>query len=481
MAKRILITEDGRRHVPSYLNLPNIDGLSGQILEADGSGNLYWTYTVVGPTGDIGPTGEQGNTGPTGIGSTGEQGNTGLTGVGLTGPTGSVGLVGPTGDIGPTGEQGNTGIVGPTGEQGNTGIVGPTGDEGPQGNTGYQGNTGIVGPTGSTGLVGPTGLIGPTGDTGIVGPTGDIGSTGSVGVIGPTGATGNLAGVVYYLHDEASDIGGYEELLKNPVNDTEKIETAIVTSGSGEVLLKAYATIIGDPGALILEGGAWEFSTYTKVDATNDTTKIVMRIYARASGGGEAELFNLQTDDINDTVATAYNTEIVLPDISLSLTDRLVVKYFAKTTSPDPVTVTLYYEGTEHYTHIHTPIIAIGPQGPQGNVGNTGNIGPTGDTGIVGPTGTQGNTGIVGPTGEQGNTGNTGTVAYFTDQFYTANGVLIDYVVSNWSFDSGSYLDIFINGNLKEEGSDYNRNVGGQTIDFLFTPPNLARIRIRKR
>ena len=100
---------------------PTSDGTANQVIQTDGSGNLFF--------------GDQ--TGSGGGGATGATGPTGATGIeGPTGPTGATGLQGPTGVTGPTGPTGVTGVEGPTGPTGVTGVTGPTGATGLPGEDG---------------------------------------------------------------------------------------------------------------------------------------------------------------------------------------------------------------------------------------------------------------------------------------------------------------------------------------------------------
>ena len=217
-------------------------GVSGQLLQTDGAGNLSWTtlspnaifngnsnvsipaangnvnvsvagnanvlqvtgtgivvngLTNLGPVANVSISG--GSTGNvlatygngvlywgTGDGATGPTGSTGATG--LDGATGSTGPIGATGSPGTPG--GATGATGTAGTDGATGPTGPTGATGITGSTGPAGLDGATGPTGPTGPVGATGSTGPEGSTGSTGPIGPQGSTGIQGLTGSTGATG---------------------------------------------------------------------------------------------------------------------------------------------------------------------------------------------------------------------------------------------------------------------------------------------------
>ena len=105
----------------------------------------------------------------------------------------------------------------------------------------------------------------------------------------------------------------------------------------------------------VIPGGEWEFITWCKVDNPVGTSEIVIRVYKRASGGTETELFNTTTGNIDETSVTEYSTKSIQGDFEVAESDRLLIKYFAKASTAASVTITLYYEGTEHYSHLHTP------------------------------------------------------------------------------------------------------------------------------
>jgi hypothetical protein len=66
-----------------------------------------------------------------------------------------------------------------------------------------------------------------------------------------------------------------------------------------------------------------------------------------------------------------------------------------RVSGPTSITVTTYYEGTQHVSQIQTTISA----GAQGPTGPTGPQGPKGDTGAQGVQGPQGVPGPQGPSG----------------------------------------------------------------------------------
>ena len=321
-----------------------------------------------------------------------------LTNIGQTGIQGVTGL----------GIQGETGIAGIDGQ---TGVQGETGIAGIDGQTGVQGVTGIAGIDGQTGVQGVTGKDGVTGVQGETGVAGIAGVTGVQGQTGIQGLKGNLTGATFYLHEEESDISGYDKLLRSPANDPIETSVAMASKDNSEVLIKSFVTETNDPSTTLLDGGNWNFVNYVKVDSFLGDTYLVIKVLKRASGGSETPLFEvISLSPIDETTVTKHEIETVQPDFFLDPTDRLVVQYYVRSNyTEDFISLTLYFEGTTHYSHIHTPIIAIGPQGATG-VGTTGIQGIQGATGIQGVTGAgiQGVTGAQGPEGLQGPAGVTG-------------------------------------------------------------------------
>jgi len=345
----------------------------------------------IGKTGATGPTGSDGQTG-----MTGRTGMTGLTGdMGFTGPTGADGQTGMTGMTGMTGQSGYTGQTGADGQTGMTGMTGMTGQSGYTGPTGDDGTQGDIGPTGAAGVTGTTGATGES----ITGATGATGMTGNTGI---QGERGSLAGQVYFLHEEDSEYPSYDKLLPYPANNTETHYTAPVTSSS-DVGLGAFLTDAGEPGTTVWLAGVWDFNIWAQIDSLDGETKIKADVYKRAHPGGtETLLFSVETPVIETTDLHLIELSTTQPDYTVLATDRLTVKFKASTTNATTINVDLYFEGTAHYTHIHTPMIAVGP------------VGPTGPTGADGQTGMTGMTGLTGDIGSTGPTGSTGSVTNFT-------------------------------------------------------------------
>lgn len=174
----------------------------------------------------------------------------------------------------------------------------------------------------------------------------------------------NIAsGITYFLHEEIDTPTGYESALTIPAEDAQDTDVITVNASEGEKLIDTYITLAGDPNTTVIPSGAWKFTTYTNVGTVIGVTEVVIRVYKRTIADVETELFNTSFV-IDSTTVKQYDKLSVQQEINLAVTDRLVFKYYAKTTSVPNRTVTLYYEGTDHYSHIDTPIKALAMHNP---------------------------------------------------------------------------------------------------------------------
>src|SRR6185369_14443570 len=167
-------------------------------------------------------------------------------------------------------------------------------------------------------------------------------------------AVGAGFGVVQFLTSTASDIGGYATLATAPLTSAEVDTNVAVTVGSSPVLLKAFAT--SSTGLLItsIPAGLWEFDVFAN-ESAGTTCAVKIDVYSRTSGGVETLLFTATTPNLSATV-TQLQISSVQPAFSVATTDRLVFKYSATNSSATSRTVHIYYDGTTHNSHTHTPL-----------------------------------------------------------------------------------------------------------------------------
>ena len=214
------------------------------------------------------------------------------------------------------------------------------------------------------------------------------GATGPTGPTGLQGLSGQQAGrIFYFASSDASDIAGYKTMLPSPSAGAEQT-IATPCTGTGDVLVAAFATDPGVPGVTDYPAGTAYRDIYAMVQA--GTARLHLQIFVRNLAGTETLIrdefsnsFTNQTVAVQEWIAAVPSAGTVL------VTDRLVAKLYAqRVIGPTTVTVTTYYEGTAHVSQVQTTIST----GAQGATGLQGSTGPTGAAGIgsTGPTGATG-------------------------------------------------------------------------------------------
>jgi len=69
------------------------------------------------------------------------------------------------------------------------------------------------------------------------------------------------------------------------------------------------------------------------------------------------KLFQVSTGEINGEDATLYETQTVQPAFDVDPEDKILVAYFATATTSGDKTLSLYKNGTEHYSNFVTPLV----------------------------------------------------------------------------------------------------------------------------
>lgn len=162
---------------------------------------------------------------------------------------------------------------------------------------------------------------------------------------------------------DASGISGYKQLIKPPLTAATEVDlTEDVINTDGEVLMQAFVS----PALGIDEiaAGDWVFRVFGYVDTVDGDSEIVIRVYLRDAAGSETELFDTTTGALTATAALYMVAETETAFATSALTDRLVVKFFAKTSSAGTRTIHLFYLGEARQTRLSMPSeIAIVPGG----------------------------------------------------------------------------------------------------------------------
>jgi hypothetical protein len=170
----------------------------------------------------------------------------------------------------------------------------------------------------------------------------------------------NLAAVqtdntIFYISHDASDIGGYENLNININSLTEYTESVTIKNTDGETLIDPYITISGNNYSAIESSGLYILHLHAQTTALAGNSYIHAYIYKRNSGGTETQLTK-HTITLTSTALTEYTAEFVLTGITLTSTDRIVLKFYAETGSSSNRTIGYTYGSTTNFSYLQIPL-----------------------------------------------------------------------------------------------------------------------------
>ena len=159
----------------------------------------------------------------------------------------------------------------------------------------------------------------------------------------PPGGGGGGASVSYYLNLSVSQgsIGGiaYSQMNRVPVFGA-GTDTAIASNG----YIASFITDAGDPALLQIPAGNWNFETFFSANSNFGSPKFYIELY-KVNSGGTATLIasnSATPEDISfGTTIHAYFSALAVPTTTLTLTDRLALRYYVLNSGR---TITLHTE-----------------------------------------------------------------------------------------------------------------------------------------
>jgi hypothetical protein len=161
----------------------------------------------------------------------------------------------------------------------------------------------------------------------------------------PQGGGGGGASVSYYLNLSVSQgsIGGigYSQMSRVPVFGA-GTDTAIASNG----YIASFITDAGDPALLQIPGGNWNFETFFSANSNAGSPKFYIELY-KVNSGGTATLIasnSATPEDISfGTTIHSYFSALAVPTTTLTLTDRLALRYYVLNSGR---TITLHTENS---------------------------------------------------------------------------------------------------------------------------------------
>ena len=166
-------------------------------------------------------------------------------------------------------------------------------------------------------------------------------------------------GMSLFLHIEGSaDIGGYKLMSTDFPDDViTEVFNATITSDDQEI--EQYATPIGAPGIVFIPDGIYDlhFHGY-KFSGTKDV-RLYFKIYKRAHpGGAETLLATSEESRILEDSSSKFDIHVRIDDTNLLITDRLVIKIFARLIGVGSNPVVYFYVEGESMTRFVVPTLS---------------------------------------------------------------------------------------------------------------------------
>ena len=146
----------------------------------------------------------------------------------------------------------------------------------------------------------------------------------------PSGGGGGGSSVNYYLNGSVSQgtIGGiaYQEMNRTPILGA---GTDFTIAADGYIA--SFITDAGDPALLEIPAGNWNFETYLQASSGGGTPSFYIELY-KVDSGGTATLIASNSGSPEliafGTTTTPYFSALAVPTTSLTLTDRLALRYY---------------------------------------------------------------------------------------------------------------------------------------------------------
>jgi len=130
------------------------------------------------------------------------------------------------------------------------------------------------------------------------------------------------------------------------MNKTPILGTGTDFTISSNGYIASFITDAGDPGLLEIPGGNWNFETYFSASSGGGTPTFYVELY-KVNSGGTATLIasNSGTPELIafGTTITPYFSTLAVPTTSLTITDRLALRYYV---TPAGRTITMHTENS---------------------------------------------------------------------------------------------------------------------------------------
>lgn len=154
-------------------------------------------------------------------------------------------------------------------------------------------------------------------------------------------AARTIPGLVFYLDNNASDIGGYKKMLDTYAGDA--LVTFTNTNAVDGEAIEEFATEPNEPGITLLDDGEYDVHLHAKNTQTGSKqARIYFELYKRTIAPAETLLATSEFSNLLTVVDTEFNFHVHISSTEILATDRLVVKLIISVTGsgagPDIIT-----------------------------------------------------------------------------------------------------------------------------------------------
>jgi collagen type VII alpha len=208
------------------------------------------------------------------------------------------------------------------------------------------------------------------------GVTNLIGANGSTGATGPQGPQGFSTGAIYYFNLSQVDVPtGFSQMSLIPLFTAGQLVN-VAGPTTGAFNYATFITDVGNPGVISINAGNWIFDLVMSLDVpfTNQF------MYAEIGTWDGTTFSSINAGEPVELIAGAVNEHyrfgVAVPTTAITLTDRIVVKFWVENIAVAE-TFTAYYEDDDVGQVITSLSAAVagatGPTGPTGPAGSAAN------------------------------------------------------------------------------------------------------------
>ena len=209
--------------------------------------------------------------------------------------------------------------------------------------------------TGASGESGTSGIDGTSGESGTSGIDGTSGESGTSGVDGLDGVS---SGRTYYFNNSVIEVGGIKQLSTEPTSASESTTSELILKNA-EGIVDSY---ISEPFDFTkIPGGVQRFYFWGTKPNEGDHIELYVRLSVTDNAGnllvvaGDSQPVDMGWNN-NSSTPVEHFVDITFPTTNVEIGQRMLVEIYAVNLDNQDHTVSIYTEGTSHYSYVITSV-----------------------------------------------------------------------------------------------------------------------------